>query len=147
MMRWTILGGLGVLLAVTAFAQGPRGALNGARFDEGGRRGGACRALAGEDGQRQRGPRTERRRGHRPPPLLVALDADRDGVLSSAEIDAASAVLRALDANGDGQVDRDEMRPRRPGRPGRVERPTDDASPADDARPRGKRRGRGGRSD
>jgi hypothetical protein len=43
--------------------------------------------------------------------LLVLLDADKDGVLSGAEITAASAALTALDKNGDGQVTAEELRP------------------------------------
>lgn len=48
----------------------------------------------------------------RPPsPLMHALDTDRDGALSAAEIANAPASLRALDKNGDGQLTGDELRP------------------------------------
>jgi len=44
---------------------------------------------------------------------MMALDTDRDGVLSAAEIAAASANLKKLDRNEDGKVDRVELRPPR----------------------------------
>ena len=44
--------------------------------------------------------------------LLALLDTDKDGVLGSAEINGAPAVLKALDKNNDGQVTADEIRPR-----------------------------------
>lgn len=44
-------------------------------------------------------------------PVMLALDANGDGVLSAAEIDNAPASLKALDANGDGKLTRDELRP------------------------------------
>jgi len=54
----------------------------------------------------------------RPPgpggPLMQLLDADRDGVLSPAEIDAAATRLRERDANRDGRLTADEL-PRGPG--------------------------------
>ena len=53
--------------------------------------------------------------GNRPiPPLIAALDADGDGVISAAEIANASAALKALDKNGDGQLTMDEIRPAPP---------------------------------
>ena len=42
--------------------------------------------------------------------LFARLDADEDGFLSQAEFGEPVERLRALDANGDGQVDRDERR-------------------------------------
>ena len=47
-------------------------------------------------------------------PLLQLFDTDRDGTLSTAEIDAASAALRRRDANNDGKITADEL-PRGPG--------------------------------
>lgn len=46
-------------------------------------------------------------------PLLRALDTDRDGSLSAAEIAAATGALKALDGNGDGQLSPEEFRPGR----------------------------------
>ncbi|MFG0263458.1 MAG: hypothetical protein ACF788_13785, partial [Novipirellula sp. JB048] len=45
-------------------------------------------------------------------PVLAALDADGDGVISEAEIDNAAAALRSLDKNQDGALTFDELRPR-----------------------------------
>jgi predicted O-methyltransferase YrrM len=58
-----------------------------------------------------------------PNPVLELLDADRDGTLSAAEIEGAAAVLKGRDANGDGKLAADEIRPagrggRGPGGPG-----------------------------
>ncbi|MBI1760223.1 MAG: hypothetical protein HYR56_02195 [Acidobacteria bacterium] len=52
-------------------------------------------------------------------PLMAALDADGDGVLSAEEISNAAAALRKLDKNGDGQLTEEELRPNfPPGGPG-----------------------------
>jgi hypothetical protein len=53
---------------------------------------------------------------HRPPPLpiLLALDANHDGVIDSNEIANASAALLTLDKNHDGKLTRDEFLPPRP---------------------------------
>ncbi len=48
-------------------------------------------------------------------PALQLLDADKDGVISVAELNNAPAALAKLDANGDGQLTADELRPQ--GRP------------------------------
>lgn len=50
-------------------------------------------------------------RGHRPPPVIAALDADRDGIISAEEIANAANALLQLDKNGDGQLARDELHP------------------------------------
>jgi hypothetical protein len=53
--------------------------------------------------------------GHRPPPpIIVTLDANHDGVIDATEIANASAALLTLDQNGDGQLTREELRPPRP---------------------------------
>jgi predicted O-methyltransferase YrrM len=63
--------------------------------------------------------------GPRGRPLHVLLDANRDGVISKAEIEGAPTVLRKLDKNGDGQLTSDEVRPRRrPRLPGGLKRHT-----------------------
>lgn len=64
--------------------------------------------------QRKRGTddrpdRSQRGGGNRPDPIFVALDADRDGSLSKAELQNAAAVLRKLDKNNDGKLTQDEL--------------------------------------
>jgi Ca2+-binding EF-hand superfamily protein len=44
-------------------------------------------------------------------PVIAALDADSDGLLSAEEIENASAALKKLDRNEDGKIDFVEMRP------------------------------------
>lgn len=69
------------------------------------------------------GDRNGRTRGRRGNPVVDALDADKDGTLSKAEIAAASTALLTLDKNGDGELTADELRPARGGRgEGRGER-------------------------
>jgi len=51
-------------------------------------------------------------------PAFLALDADRDGVISAAEIANAPAALKLLDKNGDGKLTEDEVRPQMGGRGG-----------------------------
>ena len=57
-------------------------------------------------------------------PIVAALDANGDGVIDAQEIANAPAALRTLDKNGDGQLTRDEFRrPREDGnRPPKGER-------------------------
>ena len=59
------------------------------------------------------------------PPIIAALDADKDGVISAEEIKNAAAALATLDKNKDGKLTHEELRPPRPegGREGRGERP------------------------
>jgi len=60
--------------------------------------------------------------------LAAALDTDRDGVISAAEIRASAAALKTLDTDADGRVSADELRPAfgrggpREGGPGRAGR-------------------------
>jgi len=42
-------------------------------------------------------------------PVVVALDANRDGEIDAAELAGASDALRTLDRNGDGRLARDEI--------------------------------------
>lgn len=49
-----------------------------------------------------------------PNPVVAALDADSDGVISAEEIKNASAALAKLDKNKDGKLTDDETRPPRP---------------------------------
>jgi hypothetical protein len=53
--------------------------------------------------------------GQGPPPVLAALDQNRDGELSSKEISSAAESLKILDRNGDGRLTEDEFRPGPPG--------------------------------
>jgi len=55
---------------------------------------------------------------HPPPPLILALDADKDREISAEEIANASEALKTLDKNGDGKLTREELRPNFPPRPG-----------------------------
>jgi len=61
--------------------------------------------------RRERNPEElrERRQRHMPP-ILLALDPDQDGVISAAEIEGATAALKALDKDGDGQLSSEEWR-------------------------------------
>jgi Ca2+-binding EF-hand superfamily protein len=69
-------------------------------------------------------------------PVIRALDADKDGEISSAEIANAPAALSALDADKDGTVTIAELRPAHPARRGTP--PADaPARPARPARPDG----------
>ncbi len=73
-------------------------------------------------------------------PIVAALDADGDGVLSAQEIEGAAAALKKLDKDGDGKLTREELRPE-PGRGPQGEgrdRPGEGAPPG-----RGARGGRG----
>ena len=61
-------------------------------------------------------------------PVLRALDADGDGEISKSEIEGASKALAALDKDGDGKLSREEILPNFtgtsfPGRPGPDGRP------------------------
>lgn len=44
-------------------------------------------------------------------PLMVALDADKNGELSAAEIAVAATALKTLDKNSDGKLSAEELRP------------------------------------
>ena len=50
------------------------------------------------------------------PPVIVALDTDRDGELTAAEIANASKALLTLDKDGDGKLSAAELMPPPPGR-------------------------------
>ena len=55
--------------------------------------------------------------GQRPPmsPIMAALDANGDGIIDADEIANASAALKKLDKNGDGKLTAEEYRPQRRG--------------------------------
>jgi Ca2+-binding EF-hand superfamily protein len=58
------------------------------------------------------------RRTFAPYDPAAALDTDKDGEISAAEIDAAPASLKALDKNNDGVITEDDVRLAMPGRGG-----------------------------
>lgn len=91
-------------LAATVMAQPPGGQRGGERGQRGGERG-------GPGGQRGGG---DMGRMMQMMPVLAALDANKDGIISKSEINNAAAALRKLDKNGDGELDAEEMRPSRP---------------------------------
>jgi len=68
---------------------------------------------AGGDGRRGGDGRDFGGRGRGGPgdPLRRTLDRDRDGVVSSSEIDGAPESLKTLDTNRDGQLSNDEWQP------------------------------------
>ena len=70
----------------------------------GGPRGSAFGPMAGRPGA---GPEMMMRMM----PVLAALDANRDGVISADEINNASGALKKLDRNGDGKLTAEELRP------------------------------------
>lgn len=66
-----------------------------------------------------REPREEEEEGQPPakrpaPPVIAALDTDRDGTISATELKAAPESLKALDKNGDGELSPEELRPQGP---------------------------------
>ncbi len=81
------------------------------------------RGKRGERGRRRRGPGGPPGEGgrpehHGPPPIIAALDADADGVISESEIAGAVVALKTLDKNEDGELTMEELHPKRPGRGG-----------------------------
>ena len=101
-------------LAATVMAQPPGGQRGGDRGGPGGERGGPGGERGGPGGERggQRGG-GDMGRMMQMMPVLAALDADQDGVISKSEIKNAAAALKKLDKNGDGELDAEEMRPTR----------------------------------
>lgn len=77
--------------------------------------------------------------GHRPPPspLMAALDTNGDGELDADEIANASASLLKLDANGDGKLSREELRPQFHPGPGGPDSPPPPPEGAGEAPPAG----------
>ena len=69
-------------------------------------------------------------------PVMRALDIDRDGTLSSKEIEGAVTALRTIDKDGNGKLTADELMPAGgPGGPGRGGRPPRGERPGGPGRP------------
>jgi hypothetical protein len=66
------------------------------------------------DGPPGHGPGGPGMHRHPPLPLIKALDANHDGVIDATEIANASAALKTLDKNSDGQLSTDEYLPAMP---------------------------------
>jgi hypothetical protein len=101
-------------LAATVMAQPPGGQRGGDRGGPGGERGGPGGERGGPGGERGQRGGGDMGRMMQMMPVLAALDADKNGVISKSEINNAAAALRKLDKNGDGELDAEEMRPSRP---------------------------------
>jgi Ca2+-binding EF-hand superfamily protein len=65
-------------------------------------------------------------------PAFLALDTDKDGVISAAEIANSATALKSLDRNGDGKLTEDEVRPQMGGRGGRGDGPGETPPPSAD---------------
>ena len=89
---------------------GGKGGPGGAQGGPGGGGKGGPGAGQGGPGGAQGGPG-----GQRPvPPIIAALDTNKDGVIDADEISKAAESLKTLDKNGDGKLTEDEYRPARP---------------------------------
>lgn len=94
-VAWVLGIGLGLLVAVSLGAPAGKGAAGKRGAAAGGAAGG--RGGAGGAG------------GNRlPNPLFAVFDMDQDGVISAKEFEAVVAMIKKLDANGDGQITQDE---------------------------------------
>ena len=84
--------------------------------------------------------------GRMPPPLMAALDANKDGEIDAAEMANASVALKTLDKNNDGKLTGEEIRPPRGDRgPGGPGGPKDgDRGPGGPRGPKDGERGPGG---
>ena len=94
-----------MLTEASVFAQRP------GRGGEG-QEGRGQRPRGGEQGEQgQRGQRGQGGRENQPSPLLRLFDVDRDGVVSTEEMNNAAAVLLKMDKDGDGSLSAEELRP------------------------------------
>lgn len=74
------------------------------------------RQRSGDRGDRRdRGGRSRGEFRRPPSPIVTALDADEDGVISAKEIENAVAALKKLDKNNDGKLTEEEYAPQRRG--------------------------------
>ncbi len=74
----------------------------------------ALLAVLASHGQEERPGPPHGRPPHPPMPLILALDADKDRLISADEIANAATVLQELDEDEDGSVTRRELRPKPP---------------------------------
>lgn len=77
------------------------------------------------DGEKPKGPPPGKLP---PPPVIAALDSDKDGTISAEEMEAAPESLKEVDVNGDGELSPEELHPHGPpppreGGPGGGRRP------------------------
>lgn len=75
------------------------------------------------------------------PPLIAALDANKDGTISADELANASAAVKSLDKNGDGAVQMEELRPKPPEGAGEHKDGERKGPPPGGVRPDGERKG------
>jgi hypothetical protein len=68
-------------------------------------------AMAQQEGDPRQGPWRGGGGNHPMPPIEAALDANGDGTIDADEIANAPTALRKLDKNGDGVLTADEYRP------------------------------------
>lgn len=91
---------------------------------------GWCAVTAwGQEGPRRGGPGGAMPGGP-PSPVIQALDTDRDGTVSAAELEKAASSLATLDRNGDGKLSPEELRPDFAGRRDREGREGREGAPA-----------------
>ncbi len=105
------LGLLVIGCGVAAWAQPPGSPGRGGQGRGGPERGGPEHGGRGADGPRgeRHGPADGHPQGSHP--VMEALDANHDHVISAEEIQAAAVALLKLDKNGDGELSEDEFRP------------------------------------
>jgi hypothetical protein len=70
--------------------------------------------LACQAQEERQGPPQGGRPQHPPMALMQALDTDRDHKISADEIEGSTAALKKLDENGDGEITREELKPKPP---------------------------------
>lgn len=66
------------------------------------------------DGKQPDDPQRPPREPKQVPPVIAALDADKDGTISAAELEGAPESLKQLDKNGDGELSPEEIHPHGP---------------------------------
>lgn len=92
-------------------AQPPGGGRGGPGGPQQGQHGQGSQQGRGPGGFQQSGGPGGQHGGPPPNPVLEALDADRDHVISAREMANATAALKKLDRNRDGKLTSDEMHP------------------------------------